>query len=133
MRNHVSENKMKCGRGGHWRDIGCRPQVSTCMHTYMVLSPHKHTHTKGQPCVRSMLQCQERRRVMRIWKTEENLRSLRQIRHTFITTHYEGRNLTGTRANACIHGLQTIRQVDRPKHRGRHTSPQSDRHRWVKL
>lgn len=69
-----------------------------------------------------MLQCQERRRVMGVWKVEENLRSLRQIRYTFITTHYEGRNLAGTQANAYIHGPQTIRQVDRPKHRGGHTA-----------
>lgn len=41
------------------------------------------------------------------------------------------KKLTGTQANACICGPQTTRLMftGRPKHRGRHTSLQIDRHR----
>lgn len=120
MRNRVSENN-----DGVW-SWGARERhrVSTSAfymyaHIHGSFTTQAHTYKRSALCeVHVPMSGKEKG----VWKIEENLRSLRQIRHTFITTHYEGRNLTATQANACIHGPQTIRQVDRPKHRGRHTA-----------
>lgn len=64
----------------------------TYVHTHDSFIAQAHTYTKGQLCVRSVLQSQERGRVMGVRKVEENLRGLRQRRYTFVTLHYSGRN-----------------------------------------